>query len=161
MTKLLYTSTIIVLLATGCGNLNAPSHPADLPLRYYNAQYNFTFFLPVSWERYSVLTQQWVPAYSATPEHGPTIVLRHPQWKASAPYHDIRILVFTRRQWEADKQGKISYGAGGVEEEVGHNDKYVFATWSRFYWDELKGWKEAGDIVNRNMAANAPHLHAD
>jgi len=58
--------------------------------------------------------------------------------EVSDPYHDIRILVFTRSQWEVDKQDRLSHGAGGMDEEVAHNDKYVFARYSRDWVDELK-----------------------
>ena len=167
MKKLLYTSIATALLAAGCGSLNAPSHPSGLPLRYHDAQYDFTFFLPASWQGYSVLTQQWeAQTYSAATdkvvvaEHGPMIVLRHPQWKASDPYQDIPILVFTRSQWEAEHQGKFFPYAGGVIFEMQHNDKYVFGIYSRFNADDtVKGWKEADDFVTRNRNANGPQLH--
>jgi len=40
----------------GCST--AIKHPADLPLRYHNAQYGLTFFLPADWKAYSVLIQE-------------------------------------------------------------------------------------------------------
>jgi hypothetical protein len=90
------------------------------------------------------------------------IVLRHPQWTTSNPYQDIPILVFTRNQWEADKQGRFAIGAGGFDEEIGHNSKYVFAISSRFNAaDAVKGWKEATETVERNRAASEPHLHPE
>jgi len=89
------------------------------------------------------------------------IVLRHPKWKAGAPYQDIPIRVFTRSQWK-DGEGPPGIDAGGVNSEIAHNAKYVFAIWSRFNWDEsCKGREEAGAIVDRNQAANGPHLHDD
>src|SRR5438552_12870324 len=69
MKKLLYASTFAALLATGCGSMNVPNHPSGLPLRYHSAQYDLTFFLPASWQGYSVLVEQWVSSYSAAPEH--------------------------------------------------------------------------------------------
>ncbi len=172
------------------GGADDRDHQSAAQVLYHNARYNFTFSLPASWRGYSVLAQQWegqtyMPAairerasmISASlicvdmassardevvvTEHGPIIVLRHPQWKASDPYQDIHILVFTRSQWEAHHQGRFGgIGAGGVEEEIGHNSKYVFAISSRFNAaDSVKGWKEATDIVGRHMAANAPRLH--
>src|ERR1039458_1113211 len=88
----------------------ALNHPSGLPVLYHNTQYDFTFFLPASWLGYSVLARQWMdeaiterlmssqgysefaqqwdgetylPAADRTAimEHGPMIVLRHPQWK--------------------------------------------------------------------------------
>jgi len=39
------------------------------------------------------------------------VVSRHPQWKASDPYQDIPISVFTRSQWEDYHKGRFSIGA--------------------------------------------------
>ncbi len=174
MKKLFYASTITAFLATGFGILNAPNHPSGLPLRYHNSQYNFTFFLPASWQGYSVVAQQWEGgSYSpakdttATTAHGPIIVLRHPQWKASDPYQDIPIMVFTRTQWAAEQQQEFFPYACGLIDEMWHNRKYVFGIYNR-YEDldiqsnggvEVKGAEEAADIIKRNCSANdMPHL---
>jgi len=151
-------------------NTSAPNRLSDLPIRYHNSRYDFTFFLPTSWQGYSVLIQQWEgQTYSAAVDrlvvtgHGSMIVLRHPQWKASDPYQDIPILVFTRSQWDALHQGKFfpSLYAGGTMDEMWHNRKYVFAISSRYNWGELKGWAEAGEIVEQNRAAGRPHLYPE
>src|SRR6185295_7330511 len=146
-------------------NSNAPNHLSDLPIRYHNAKYGFTFFLPASWKGYSVLIQQWESELRSADyqtvigmEHGPMIVLRNPQWKASEPNQDIPIVVFTRSQWELEIKERINIGAGGSEKEIAHNAKYVFAISTRFDWGELKGFQEAGRIVDYNQAANEPHL---
>ena len=69
-------------------------------------------------------------------------------------------MVFTRGQWEAEKQGKFFPYAGGVIDEMWHNRQYVFGQYSRNYFSELNGWQEAADIVSRNCAAyEMPHLH--
>jgi hypothetical protein len=161
MKTILYAFTVTAFLAAGCGSLNAPDHPSGLPICYHNAQYDFTFFLPASWQGYSVSIQAWKPSDSVTPEHGMKIVFRNPRWQAGDPYEDIPILVFTRSQWDADRNGKLSYGAGGVESEIAHNRKYVFAIWSRAFFDELKGREEADRIVQQNETANGPHLHSE
>jgi hypothetical protein len=148
---------------------NAPNHPSGLPVLYRNTQYDFTFFLPASWQRYSALVQQWdgqtyLPAVDrgAVVEHGPAIVLRHPQWKPDDRYQDIPVLVFTRRQWNAEHHGKFVIGVGGVDEEIAHNPHYVFAISSRFNADDsVKGWEEAGRIVERNRDVNGPHLYPE
>ena len=148
---------------------NALNHPSGLPVLYRNTQYDFTFFLPASWQGYSVLAQQWdgetsLPAVDRTAivEHGPMIVLRHPQWKPDDRYQDITVLVFTRRQWDAEHHGKFGIGAGGIVEEIAHNPHYVLAISSRFNGDEnVKGWEEAGRIVDRNKNINAPHLYPE
>jgi len=165
--RLVYVSTMAALLACGCGGLN--DHPPGAQLRYRNPQYDFTFFLPASWQGYSVLIQEWegvsyLPAKDTTAviARGPIIVLRHPQWKADDPWQDIPIMVYTRGQWEAEKQGKFAPNiAGGVIDEMWHNRKFVFGIYSRHNaLDSVKGWQEAADIIERNRAANAmPHLH--
>jgi hypothetical protein len=144
----------------GCSTIK----PSGTQVLYQNAKYDFTFSLPASWQRYSVLTQQWdgecySPALDKTVAagHGQEIVLRHPQWTASAPCQDIPILIFTRSQWDALKQGKLwpSPYAGGIMDEMWHNRKYVFAISSRYNADDsVRGWKEADKIINRNLAAH-------
>ena len=146
------------------GSLNSPNPQSGLPVVYHNAEYDFTFFLPASWRGCSVLLQRWDALdgpQSKVTDHGPVIVLRHPNWKAGAPYQDIPIRVFTRGQWK-DGEGPPGIDAGGVNYEIAHNAKFVFAIWSRFNWEEsFQGWEEAGAIVQRNQTANGPHLHDD
>jgi hypothetical protein len=166
MKKHLYISIVMALLASG--RANAPKHPSALPLCYHNKEYGLVFFLPASWQGYSALAQQWQgtsysPAKDATEitARGPMIVFRHPQWRADDLYQDIPIMVFTRRQWDSDKQGKFGIGAGGFDEEMWHNQKYVFAMSSRYKAaDDVKGWKEAADIVEQNHAVHRmPRLY--
>jgi hypothetical protein len=164
MKKLLQISVIVALLITGCSNLNTRNQPSGLPLRYHNAQYGFTFFLPASWRGYSTLTQQWdneryMPATDKTivVGHGTMITLRHPQWTASKPYQDISIFVFTRTQWDDLNHGKLwpSLSAGGVMDELWHNDGYVFGISSRYNWvDDLIGLREVTETVHRNLDAH-------
>ena len=159
--------TFTALLVAGSVGLKL--HSSHKPVLYHNAKYNLKFSLPASWRGYSVLVQQWEgQTYSpaadkiVVTEHGPLIVLRHPQWKPKDRYQDIPIVVFTRSQWQASRQGGFFIGAGGMEYEIGHNRKYVFAISSRFNADDsVKGWKEATDIVERNCPANAPRLFPD
>ena len=143
-------------------------HPADLPLRYHNAQYGLTFFLPADWKGYSVLMQEWnADLHSADyqtvigTEHGPIILLRNPNWKADELYQDIPIIVFARRQWDFAKPQRLFIGAGGIEYEISHNAKYVFGINSRHNWGESKGWEETGKIVQENVVAGMPHVYPD
>jgi hypothetical protein len=146
----------------GCAT-NAPNHPSGLPLRYYNSQYDFTFFLPASWQGYSVLVQQWGPNQTdvMVAEEGPIIVLRHPLWKTNVLYQDIPIMVFTHKQWDEENQGRFFPYAGGIIGEMWHNRKYVFGLYSRYNaGDDVKVWKEADDIIATNCAAhNEPTLY--
>jgi hypothetical protein len=154
----------VALLGAGCGNIGAQFQPSTLPLCYRNDKYDLTFFLPASWQGYSVLLQQWDGvAYSPAADktivtgHGMMITLRHPQWTAKAPYQDIPILVFTHAQWDALNAGKLwpSFFAGGTIEELWQTQKYVFAMSSRYALDDsVKEWKETTDIVQRNHAAH-------
>jgi hypothetical protein len=155
----------------GCST-TASNHPFGLPLRYHNAQNNFTFFLPASWRGYSALIQQWNgETYSPTADklivtgHGPIITFRHPQWQTNAPYQDLPVLVFTRAQWDLLHQGKLwpSLFAGGAMDELWHTQKFVFAMSSRYNAeDDVKGWKSAADIIKQNCAVNKmPHLYPE
>ncbi len=150
----------------GCATNNQLT---SLPIRYDNAQYGFTFYLPVNWQGYSILTQQW-EGETYLPEkdvdvvlaRGPIIVLRNPQWKTDNLYQDIPVYIFTRQQWDYINLGKYdAAGAGGLIYELWHNDKYVFGMHSRYNADDsVNGWKEIQDIVNQNCAAHPePHLH--
>ncbi len=158
---------VLAFLCSGCASSNAPAHPPDLPLVYHNARYGLTLFLPTTWAGYSVMIEKWEGLKHVSGKNGPKvvargpiIVLRHPQWKAAAPCQDIPIRVFTRVQWETYHQdGGFFLDAGGIDQEISHNYKYVFSVHSRFNWCEAAGWEEAGQIVQRNSDLNAPHLN--
>ncbi len=160
MRKFLKTSALAALLIAGCTSTTAPKPSAGLPLRYHNSQYGLTFFLPADWRGYSVVTQQW-DGYPSQTERGLTIILRHPQWKTNDLYQDIPIMIFTRPQWDKEVHGQFFPYAGGAIFELWHNQNYVFGLYSRYnFADEVKGWKEAGDIIDQNRAANPmPHLY--
>lgn len=147
----------------GCSTSREPL--PNLPVRYHSFKFDFTFYLPKSWQGYSVLVEHWeAPLYAAPDsssrkilgtERGPIIVLRHPQWRMNDPYQDIPIMVFTRQQWEEEHQGRFFPYAGGIIGELWHNPKYVFGLYSRYNFnDEAKDWKEAEDIINQNRAAH-------
>src|SRR2546426_1113307 len=164
MRSFLQISVIATVLATGCSSMDVASQPSGLPLRYHDARYGLTFFLPANWRGYSVSIQQLEDeTYSPAEDkqivvgHTPMLTLRHPQWQASAPYQDIPILILTRPQWDALHLGKLwpSVFAGGVMDELWHKQEYVFTMSSRYNAaDGVKAWKEAADIVEKNRAAN-------
>jgi hypothetical protein len=166
-----FFSLALIFSASLIGCSTAQKHSADLPIRYHNAKYDLTFYLPQTWKGYSTLTNEWegityVPQKDrdVVLERGPIIVLRNPLWKTNDVYQDIPIWVFTRQQWTDDKSGKMSAeGAGGVMFELWHNDKYVFGIHSRAFWaEELKDWRNAENIVDQNHARHpAPHLYPE
>ena len=140
--------------------------PAPHPLVYRNSDFDLSFSLPPYWAGYSVQTNEWYGTTyfpgndtTETTEHGPMIVIRNPFWTVNDPRQDIPILVFTRKQWDRYWQpNAFSVSAGGVEEEIAHNDRYVFVINSRFNWGDLPGAEDAGRIVDENRDANKPHL---
>jgi hypothetical protein len=152
----------------GCST-SGSDQPAGLPIRYHNAQYDLTVFLPASWKGYSVRTQQWAgETYSPEKDtkvvlaRGPLIVLRNPLWKMHDSYQDMPIYIFTRQQWNDIHDGKYSaVGAGGVIYELWHNDQYVFGMHSRYNSDDsVNGWKDVQQIVHQNCALHPEsHLH--
>ncbi len=160
--RIQFASMIVVLLAGCCGGLKGPERASAAAVVYHNARYDLRFSLPASWRGHGVLVQEWKgQSYfvavdkSVVIERGPVIVLRHPQWRAEERYQDIPILVFTHGQWEARRKGGFCVGVGGVEYEVGRTDRYVFAISSRFNADDsVKGWSEAGEILERNCGNN-------
>jgi hypothetical protein len=165
-TRFFWFLSIVSGALLGCST--AAKQPAGLPVRYHDAKYDFLFFLPADWNGHSVLMKEWHADLHSTDyqavigrEHGPIILLRHPQWKADQPHQDIPILVFTRDQWEAVIPQRLFVGAGGTIDEISHSAKYVFAINSRHNWTELEGWQETGRIVQQNMTAGRPHLVPD
>jgi hypothetical protein len=164
------------LLTASCHSTKPVGQPSGLPLRYHNAQYGLTLFLPANWRRFSVLIQQWDAPLSSADyrtevgrERGPIVVLRNPQWKVDDHYQDIPIMAFTRSQWAGcEGQQRFFPYACGLIGELWHNPKYVFGMWTR-YEDldiqnhggaEVKGVEEARDIIKRNRTANdMPHLY--
>ena len=154
---------MLAIAVSGCSR-DIPK-PAAVEVVYHNAQFDLTVPLPESWRGYSVVMRTWEEQVASERngrklprESGPEIILRHPKWTVDDPYQDIPILVFTRSQY-LTHQGEFAIYAGGIEFELGHNDRYVFAIWSRFNADDsMKGWQEANDIVDRMEASNTGRL---
>jgi hypothetical protein len=162
---------LALVLSGGLFGCTTDHQLTGLPIRYYNAQCNFTFYLPTNWQGYSVLMEEW-EGKTYLPEkdkdvvlsRGPIIVLRNPQWKTNILYQDIPIYIFTRQQWDDIHLGKYdAVGAGGDIDELWHNDKFVLGIHSRYNADDsINDWKEVQDIVKQNCAAHGmPHLYAE
>ena len=168
MRRLLQISVVEAVLATGCGSINIANQPSSLPVRYHNAQYGLTFFMPASWRGYAVLIEPFEVSLRSTDyqneirmEHLQIITLRNPQWTANEPHKDIPIMVYTCRQWDEEQQERLSTHAGGFIIELWHNQGHVFGLPNRYYLvendkngKELKGVQEAADIISQNCSAH-------
>lgn len=124
-------------------------------ITYKNSQYGFTFALPKSWEKYSIVTDQWEGiAVSGTQsgkavETGQIIRIRHPQWTSQIPRQDIPIMIFTFAQWQALQNLEFSVGAAPIApRELGRNSKYVFALPARYNYAFPEGFEEVEKILS-------------
>ena len=121
---------------------------------YRNDQYGFTFKLPETWQRYSILTQQWTGYTTGglhgdvNTEKGPQIIIRNPKWTSKNNWQPIPIMVFTLNQWKALQQMKFSVSAAPVfPTELGRNARYVFALPARYNYALTTGWEEVEKIL--------------
>lgn len=114
---------------------------------YTNEYYGFDFVLPLSWEGYTVVVEQW-EGYGKTTAFGPIIMLRHPHWTEKVPRQDIPILVLTLEQWESMQQEQFHIGAAPINpSELGRNNRYVFALPARYNFSFLEGYEEVDTIL--------------
>lgn len=147
---------------TGTGNDTANSNTktgntGNSAVVYKNTQYQFSFPLPESWKKYSIVTEEWVGLgldsanEGEVVESGPLISIRHPEWTAQKPRQDIPILVFTLEQWKALQQEKFHIGAAPIlPKELGRNSKYVFALPARYNFAFPTGYEEVEEILESN-----------
>jgi hypothetical protein len=149
--------TILGLLG-GCTISKTSSLASTQPektIEYHNSDYGFSFTLPASWKRYSIITDEW-QGYTyngqneVIVEKGPIISVRHPLWKSEKPRQDIPIWVFTINQWNSFQQNQYNISAGGITTELGRNKKYVFALYSLYNFAELPGFEEVITIFEGN-----------
>lgn len=119
---------------------------------YENNQYGFRFKLPVSWQDYSIIEDEWVgEANGKVTEKGPILSIRHPEWTTEHPRQDIPIMVFTIEQWESMQSENFHVGAAPIgPKELARNEKYVFALPARYNFAFLPGYEEVEEIVERN-----------
>lgn len=123
-------------------------------IEYKNAQYGFSFTLPITWKGYSIITDKWEGGDSNDPQgyqviaQGPTISIRHPLWTTINPRQDVPIMVFTTSQWDLMQQDKFHIGAAPFNpSELGRNAKYVFALPARYNYGSLAGYEEVDKIL--------------
>lgn len=132
-----------------------PIIPQESSIQYENTQYDFTFTLPLSWEGYSLVQEQWQGRFIDQPDStlltGPKILIRNPLWTAETPRQDIPILVFTLDEWNLIQAEKIAVSAAPIPpSEFGRNMKYVFALPARYNFAFLLGFEEVENILKTN-----------
>lgn len=147
---------VIVALLVGAVwySQSVKNAPTATSLEYKNAQYGFTFSLPISWSGYSIVTDTWEGyVFSAQGadipnEQGPQISIRHPLWTQTVPRQDIPIMVFTIAQWNALQQDAFHIGAAPINpSELGRNANYVFALPARYNYAFPAGYEEVDAIL--------------
>lgn len=120
---------------------------------YRNENYGFSFSLPKSWEKYSIVINSWQGHMldSSDTEEGPQISIRHPKWTNENPRQDIPIMIFTINQWNAMQNDEFHIGAAPINpKELDRNNKYVFALPARYNFSFLEGYEEVEEILNNN-----------
>ena len=131
--------------------------PQSKSIVYQNPRYGFNFYLPQSWEGYTIVTDQWEglslegSKSGRVVERGPIISIRHPKWTARNPRQDIPIMIFTLEQWKSLQKRKFSVGAAPIgPTELARNDKYVFALPARYNYAFPTGYEEVERILEGN-----------
>ncbi|MHB8063731.1 MAG: hypothetical protein ACYDG2_14040 [Ruminiclostridium sp.] len=121
---------------------------------YKNTKYGFNFTLPMSWQGYTIVKENWKGSASDDSQGlkdkltGPMISIRHPLWTSENPRQDIPIMVFTQDQWNLLLQGKFNIGAAPIgPSELGHNSTYVFALPARYNFAFPIGFEEVEAIL--------------
>ncbi|MCL4368518.1 MAG: hypothetical protein M1337_05065 [Actinobacteria bacterium] len=149
------TTAVSSTTTTAASTTTTTSAPAT-STEYRNAEYGFTFALPVGWKGYSIVNQQWEgfptdasdASSSSAPIHGPEIIIRHPKWTYKNPRQDIPIMVFSEAEWNLVEQAKLGVGAAPVPpSELGRNATYVFALPARYNYVFPTGWEEVAKIL--------------
>lgn len=125
------------------------SHPPTI--QYVNKKFGFRFTLPADWRGYTIVMSGWRgrsgDANMADVE-GPELLIRNPHWTEENPWEDIPIMIFTHSQWKLVKDGSLDVSAAPFgPEEIGRNQKYVFALPPRYSYDENHGYEEVIKIM--------------
>lgn len=121
---------------------------------YWNTDYGFIFYLPETWDGYSILSEDWTGTAVAGPqpggvvESGPMLFIRHPGWTEENQRQDIPIMVFTVSQWDTLQKGEFSVSAAPVgPTELDRNVEYVFALPARYNYAFPTGYEEVECIL--------------
>ena len=119
---------------------------------YENNRYGFRFYLPESWQNFSIIEEQWEGTNDQRiVETGPKILIRHPDWREDNQHQDIPVMVLTSRQWKAFQNGEFNIGAAPVGPSMlGSNSSYVFALPARHNYAFHTGFEEVEEILNNN-----------
>lgn len=120
------------------------------PVKYENKQYGFDFYLPKSWEGYTIVEQKWEGMSGGDLiESGPQLLIRNPAWTEKNPHQDIPIMIFTTGQWNALQNEKFFVSAAPIGPSVlGSNSEYVFALPPRYNYAFPTGYEEVEKILN-------------
>jgi len=122
----------------------------DTAIIYNNADYGFTFSLPVDWKGYSIVNSTW-QGYSQTNTNAQTgvkLLIRNPNWTSEKHYEDIPIMIFTISQWNSYSAGDFYTSAAPFPaSELARNNLYVFAIPPRWDYDYSQGYEEADNIL--------------
>lgn len=147
------------LIIAGCSETQKepPQKSGTDPLLYQNEQYGFMFTLPVGWEKYTVVTDEWEGTAICGPqseeiiENGPKILIRHPLWTEENPRQDIPIMIFTLEQWKYLTLEFYSVGAAPIAPtELGRNGEYVFALPARYNYGFPEGYEEVEELLQNS-----------
>ena len=122
-------------------------------LAYENTEYGFKIDLPESWQGFSVIQKEWQGRDLSREGKddqvaGPLVIIRHPQWTEEEPRQDIPIMVLTHEQWKAIQAEQLSVSAAPIPpQELGQNERYVFALPPRYNYDFPTGYEEVEQII--------------
>jgi len=125
------------------GSQSSRPAPISTPIVYRNTQYGFCFVLPADWKGYKIITEKW----GTETDSYPVLTIRNPKWTEDDPWQDIPIMIFTREQWE-DQRDEYFNVEGMGPTEIGRNQTYVFlqpARWIGF--EDAKGADEVQTLM--------------
>jgi len=124
---------------------NSLPAPIQTPVVYRNMQYGFCFLLPADWKGYKIVSEKW----GTETDSYPVLTIRNPKWTEDDPWQDIPIMIFTREQWEEEKNYDQYFNIPGYgPEEIGRDQSHVFlqpARWIGF--GDLEGTDEVQTLM--------------